>query len=397
MKHDFVTVVDRSFMGSSKWEGMKKKNPDVPAKIIPFSVADMELKNPPEIMEGLKEALDSDLILGYTTMTPAYLEAVRGFMKRRHGWEIRTDWIVPSPGVVPALSYAVSALTEPGDGVIIMPPVYYPFSMVTEMNGRTLVENPLIDNGGRYEIDFEDLEEKAKNPNNRLLIFCSPHNPVGRVWTREELERVAEICVRNHVFVVSDEIHFDLIMPGKKHTVFAELSKEAAENCIVCTAPSKTFNLAGMQTSNLMIPNPEIRERMEKELRRNAFVGLGILGQTACQLAYERCDDWLNELLIHLDGNRRYVEHFLEEQIPQIKAYPLEGTYLMWLDFRGLGLSCEELENCMVREAYLFFDEGYIFGTGGAGFERMNIACPRQALEGAMNRLKSWADGRAQW
>src|SRR5665647_81554 len=258
MKYDFETIIDRRSTGSGKWDQMIRCNPDVSRGVVPFSVADMELKNPPEITEGLKKYIDST-ILGYTQPTDSYLNAVCDWMKRRHGWVVKRDWIIGSPGVVNALFLAVKAFTNQGDGIIIQTPVYYPFYAAIERNQRALVKNPLIYTGSNYFIDYDDLERKAHDPKNKVLLFCSPHNPVGRVWTPEELTRVGEICLRNNVLIISDEIHFDLIMPGHKHTVFANVSEDLANNTIVCTSPSKTFNLAGMQTSNIIIPNEIIR------------------------------------------------------------------------------------------------------------------------------------------
>jgi putative C-S lyase len=386
MKYDFTARVDRKGTGSAKWDEMYMKNPRVSSGVVPFSVADMELLNPPEIIAGLKDFLDH-AVLGYTLPTDAYKKAVAGFMKRRHNWEILEDWIVQSPGVIPAFFVAVNAFTDPGDGVIIMPPVYYPFSMAANINGRTLVNNPLIEQGGTYKIDFDDLEAKAKDPKNKLLIFCSPHNPVGRVWTKEELRRVADICNRNKVLVISDEIHFDLLLPGTAHTIYSTLSEETAQNCIVCTAPSKTFNLAGMQVSNIIIPNKELREKFANQLMRNGLVMLGILGQKACEIAYTQCDKWLDELIQLIAANHRLIVDFMAKNLPMIKVFPLEGTYLQWMDFRPLGLDYKALEEFMINDAEWFLDEGAVFGAEGRGFERINIACPTAVLEEALERL----------
>ncbi|WOC32621.1 MULTISPECIES: MalY/PatB family protein [Caproicibacterium] len=386
MRYDFSSKVERRNTGSYKWDEMYRKKPDVSPDTIPFSVADMELMNPPEIIMGLQSFLDS-AVLGYTGMTPAYRQAVVSWMKRHHGWEPQESWMVTSPGVVPAFFNAVRAFTEPGDGVILMPPVYYPFLGAIEKNGRTAVENPLLLQGSRYTIDFADLERKARDPKNKLLLFCSPHNPVGRVWSKEELCRVAEICLANHVFVVSDEIHSDLLLPGVEHTVFATLSEEAAQNCIVCTAPSKTFNLAGMQTSNIFIPNAERRKRFEQEFAKAAMGGVGILGLKACQIAYTECDEWLRQLCELLQQNHELVRDFMAQNLPQVKVFPLEGTYLQWMDFRGLGMDYRELETFMQQKAEWFLDEGYVFGKEGRGFERLNLACPTAVLQEALERL----------
>jgi len=387
MKYDFQTVINRTNTGSAKWEQMKGWNPNLSEDIGPFSVADMELKNAPEIVEGLKKYIDST-ILGYTIPTESYLNAVCGWVKKRHNWEVNREWIVGSAGVVNAFFSAIKAFSNPGDGIIIMTPAYYPFYYSIERNNRKLVKNPLINNGSTYVIDYEDLEKKTQNPNNKILLFCSPHNPTGRVWSREELEKIGEICLRNNVLIISDEIHFDLIMPGYKHTIFASISEELANNMLVCTAPSKTFNLAGMQTSNIIIPNKELRDGYHKEVESNGFFSLSILGYKACEIAYTECESWLDELIKLIYHNHLELKKYIEENIPVIKVYDLEGTYLQWMDFNGLGLNKDELEKLMHEEAVLFFDEGYLFGEEGNGYERMNIACPTKVMMDGLIRLK---------
>ena len=386
MKYDFTTVVDRSNMGCAKWEQMKGWNPDVSPGVVPFSVADMELKNPPEITQGLKKYLD-ETILGYTMPTDAYLNAVCSWMHKRHDWEISKEWIIGSPGVVNAFFLAVKAFSDEGDGIIIQTPVYYPFKTAIERNKRTLVKNPLLFTGSTYVIDYDDLELKARNPRNKVLLFCSPHNPVGRVWTPEELARIGEICLRNQVLIISDEIHFDLIMPGHKHTVFARLSANLANNMMVCTAPSKTFNLAGLQTSNIIIPNPKIRSRYVEEMMLNGSFSLNIMGYKACEIAYTECEEWLEQLLQLIYHNHLELKKFMAANLPAIKVFDLEGTYLQWMDFRGLGMNKDELKKFMHFEAEVFCDEGYVFGEEGAGFERMNLACPTRVMMEALERL----------
>jgi aminotransferase/cystathionine beta-lyase len=387
MKYDFETVIKRANTGSAKYEQMMGWNPNVSDDVVPFSVADMELKNPPEIIEGIKKYLDST-ILGYTMPTKAYIDSVCGWMKRRHKWDVKPEWIVGSPGVVGAFYSAIKALTEPGDGIIIMTPVYYPFFSAIGKNHRDLVKNPLIKDGDTYLVDFEDLEKKAKNPRNKVLLFCSPHNPVGRVWKRDELEKIADICLRNNVVIISDEIHFDLIMPGHEHIVFASISEEAANNMIVCTAPSKTFNLAGMHTSNIIIPNKELRDIYLREVESNGFFSLNIIGYKACEIAYNECGEWLDELVELIHHNHNVLKSFMQEHLPEVKVFPLEGTYLQWMDFNELGYDKDELERLMHMEAEVFFDEGYVFGEEGNGFERMNIACPTKVMVEGLERLK---------
>lgn len=388
MQYDFTTVVPRSGMGSGKWLGMKKKNPNVGEDIVPFSVADMEFKCAPEITEGLKAALDG-MIFGYTGPTDSYFEAVKGWMNRRHDWLIHPDWIAMTSGVVTALYHAILAYTEPGDGVLLMTPAYYPMYSAIEQTGRKLVDIPLIEQNGYYTMDFDLLEQRAKDPHTTLILFCSPHNPVGRVWSREELIQMGNICLANDVKIVSDEIHFDLILPGHKHTVLANISEEFAQNTVTCTAPSKTFNLAGMGCSNIIIPNEEMRQKFFDSL---AAVGthsrLHALGYQAVALAYNQCEQWLEELLTVLEQNRLTVLNFFADQLPEVRVFPLEGTYLQWLDCNALGIEYHELERILTQEAQVFLDEGYLFGTAGAGFERIALACPNTVLEKGLIRMK---------
>lgn len=384
MKYDFETLVRRKETGSHKWDMMYQKNPETGEDIVPFSVADMEFKNAPEIIEGLKEYLDTH-IMGYTGATDSYYESVIDWMKERHGFTPKKEWFIETAGVVPAIYQMVQAFTEPGDAVMIMTPVYYPFAEAVLRNGRRLVETELKNTDGYYEIDFRDFEEKAASEEVKLLILCSPHNPVGRVWTKDELNQIADICVKNHVFIISDEIHFDLILPGYQHVSMATLGDNYLNNCAICTAPSKTFNLAGFQTSNIMIPNGVYRNKMTKA---RGYFSLNILGYQACELAYRKAGSWLDELLLVLEKNKKMVDTFFEEKFPMFRVSPLQGTYLVWIDFRPMGLKPRGLEKFMQEKAQLYFDEGYIFGKAGEGFERMNIACPTMVLEDALKRLE---------
>lgn len=387
--YDFKTVVDRKNTGSLKWNEMYRYNPDLPDEIVPFSYADMEFRNPPELMEGLREWLDT-AILGYAEATDEYYDSIVGYMQRHHNWKIEKDWIHLSPGIVPALYDVVKAYTKPGEGVILMRPVYYPFIRAVEVSGRKMVINELKNVDGRYEIDFDDLEEKAKDESTKVLLFCSPHNPVGRVWTEEELRKVGDICMRNNVLIISDEIHFDFIFPGNKHTVFATLSEELAQNCIVCTAPSKSFNLGGVMVSNIIIPNGELRQCLyDYCYDNNGQWTLNTFAFKIGELAYTRCDDWFKALMETLIENKKFVEDYIAENIPQIKVTPLEGTYLMWLDCRALEMEPDELDKFMKEKAFMFMDGGNMFGNEGNGFERLNIACPKVVLEGALDRLNN--------
>jgi putative C-S lyase len=387
MKYDFETLVLRKNVGASKWNLMKKINSNVNDDIIPFSVADMEFKNAPEIIEGLKNYIDSS-IFGYTESTDDYYKAVCNWMERKHNWKIEKEWITEFSGVVPALYTIVRALTKEEDGILIMTPVYYPFYKAIAANKRKIVKTELNLYKDHYEVDFRDLEEKAKLESTKLLILCNPHNPVGRVWSQEELIKIGRICIDNNVIIVSDEIHFDLILPQFKHTVFANVSDEFADNSVICTAPSKTFNLAGLQTSNIIIPNKKIRDKVMNESRTAiGNSGLNIFGYKACEIAYNECEDWLNELIEVLDENKKLLENFIKINIPEVKVIELQGTYLQWLDFRALEKDHLALEKFMQSDAQLFLDEGYIFGDEGKGFERINLACPTKVLKEALDRL----------
>ncbi len=388
MKYDFETVHKRFNTGSGKWNELTQYGVKESDDIIPFSVADMEFVTPPEIVTAIKNQLDTS-IMGYENPTPEYLSTVCEWLRLRRNWNANPEWILPSHGVVDAFFRAVMTYTSEGDGVMIMTPVYYPMYMAVNMTGRKLVANPLINTGTRYEIDFDDMERKASDPATKMLILCSPHNPVGRVWTRDELTRIGDICLKNDVLVVSDEIHFDLIMLGNVHTVFASICDEFAQNCLVLTAPSKTFNIAGLQTSNILIPNPVLREKFLDSLKlSNPNPKCNILGYTACEAGYKYCGEWLDECLSVIDSNRRIIADFISRELPSVKVHGLEGTYLMWLDMRGLGLGHEELERVNREEARLFFDEGYIFGEQGECFERWNIACPERYIRSALERMK---------
>lgn len=386
MKYDFNTLISRKNTGSSKWEQMYKTNPNIGEDIVPLSVADMELKNAPEIIEGLREYLKS-AVLGYTSPYKAFTDSVVDWMQRRHNFSIKPQWIVNTAGVVPAFFTAIRAFTKPGDGVVIMSPVYYPFYNAIKFNERTLVDCPLIEKNGYYTIDFEKFDEITKKPENKLFLFCSPHNPVGRVWKVEELKKLEEIILKNNVTVISDEIHHDIIMPGYKHTVFQTLSDELADRTITCTAPSKTFNLAGMGISNIIIKNPVIKEKFIQEINNVSGFPFSILGYKACELAYTKAENWLEEFITVIDKNQKIVKEFFEKNYPEIKAPLIEGTYLQWIDFRALGMDPKKMEDFMTNEAQLFLDEGYIFGKSGEGYERINLAAPSWVIKAALERL----------
>ena len=389
MAYNFETVGKRYHTGSRKWNELLASGVREDEDIIPFSVADMEFETAPEIVTAIKEEVEH-YVLGYANPTREYLDTVCRWMRERHGWDARPEWILPEHGIVDAFFNAVKIFTQPGEGVMLMTPVYYPMYRAVNDNSRVLVDCPLVYKGDRYEIDFADFERKAADENTKLLILCSPHNPIGRVWRRDELEHIAEICLKHHVLVLSDEIHFDLVMPGHRHIVYASLSEEAANNCIVCTAPSKTFNLAGLQTSNIFVPNPALREQYMAGLKRgNPTPKCNILGYRACEAAYKHSAPWLEQAIRVIDTNRKLVADFMAREFPQVQVIDLEATYLLWMNWRGLGLDSRELERINHQEARLFFDEGYIFGAQGDGFERWNLACPTRYIREALERMKT--------
>ncbi len=389
MKYDFETMLNRFDTGSTKWEEMRKYGITPEMGIIPMSNAEMEFFNPPEVIEGLRDYL-SGAVLAYFQPTQNYFNAVTGWMRERHNWEVERQWVVPYPGIHGALCSVLGAYTKPGDGVIMMPPTWPGFFHVLEAYGCTRVDNPLIHRDGTYFIDFADLEAKAKDPKNNLLFFCSPQNPAGRVWSREELLRVAEICLANDVLIISDEVHSDLIMPGYTHIPMAALSREISMRTITCTAPSKTFNLAGMYASNIIIENEELRAAFNKVRSKYGVFRPNMLGMKACELAYAKGGPWLDACIEKIDENRRLVERFVAEKLPMFRVTRMEATYLMWIDMRALGLPAEELERALMEDAKVFFDDGYYFGEEGRGFQRVNIACPAEAVQVALDRLYAW-------
>jgi len=398
MKYDFDREINRKGTNSVKWEFIKhggsllyREEPDDSSsgtRLLPMWVADMDFPCPEPVVEALVTRAQHRLF-GYTSPTVSYYNAIVNWMKRRHGWEIEPEWICTTPGVVPALNMLVKTYTSPGDKVLIQTPVYYPFYKAVENSDGILVTNPLIYENGRYSMDFSDLEEKTKDPQVKMAILCSPHNPVGRVWTRDELLRFGEICLKNKVLVVSDEIHGDLILEGYVFTPFAGISEAFAQSSIICNAPSKTFNLAGLKTSNIIISDEKLRARFKKTLGRTALGGVGVFGVVALEAAYNHGEEWLSQVLDYIMDNFRYLEKYIAEQLPQIIVVPLEGTYLVWLDCRSLGLGKLELEQLILEEAKVYLDEGYIFGTEGEGFERVNLACPRSVLVEALERIRN--------
>ena len=385
MTYSFDTIIDRTHTLSAKYDFKAEKG--MPDDVLPLWVADMDFKAPEAVTEALQKVLDHG-IYGYSDSKPEYDAAVIGWFEKRFGWAPKAEWLTKTPGVVYAVNTAVRSLTREGDAVLIQRPVYYPFTRVIESNHRKVVNNPLVYEDGRYTIDFEDFEQKIIDHQVKAFILCSPHNPVGRVWTVEELTRMGEICLKHQVKVISDEIHCDFTYPGITHTVFANLRPEFSKNCITCTAPSKTFNLAGLQASNIFIEDPDLRAAFRQEITASGSGGVGIMGIVSCQAAYTHGEEWLDALKDYLKGNLDFIRDFLKEELPQVRLVEPEGTYVVWLDFTALGLSPDDLEDLMVRKAKLWLDRGNMFGEEGEGFERFNIACPRQTLKQAFTQLR---------
>ena len=384
MKYDFDTQVSRCGTDAAKYAGLTGAE----GELLPLWVADMDFPAPPEVVDALQKRVAHG-IYGYGDFTnEAYFAPLQRWYSEHFGWKPQREWLVETPGVVFAVYNAVRALTGENDAVLLQEPVYYPFSHAIRDNGRRVAVSELVFEDGRYRVDYDDFERTIDEEGVKAFILCSPHNPVGRVWTRDELTRMGEICLRHGVRVIADEIHADFVRPGHTHTVFASISPAFADMTVTCTAPSKTFNLAGLQASNIFISNEELRDAFKREVGKTGYGEPNILGIVACQAAYEHGADWLAQLKDYLEGNIAYVRDYLSAHIPQIKLVEPEGTYLLWLDCRALGMAPKALDDFMYCRAGLWFDDGPMFGKGGEGFQRMNIACPRATLEKALKRLE---------
>lgn len=396
MTFDFDQIIPRRGTASIKWEyrsehGTSRHWDDTdPARgddqVLPMWVADMDFRCPEPVIEALVDRARHG-IYGYSGKPASYLEAVVGWMAARHGWTVAPDTILTVPGVVPTLNMAVRSYVRPGEKVLIQPPVYHPFYKSVENNGGEIVTNPLILEDGQYYMDFADLERKAADPMVKLAILCSPHNPVGRIWSEDELRRFGEICRRNDVIVIADEIHGDLVLPGNTFTPYGTLGEAFEHNALICTAASKSFNLAGLHCSNIMIADPVKREALSETIRANGLFGMNPFSLVATETAYREASDWLDAALIYIAGNAAHLTKVFAEKLPEITVSPLQGTYLQWFDCRALGLDAQGLEDLMLNKARIYLDEGYIFGAEGAGFERLNLACPRSLVDKALNRI----------
>ena len=391
MRYDFDKVIDRKNTNSAKWDLVKELHGD--RDVLPMWVADMDFKSPQPVIEALKKLVEHG-IFGYVKRPQSCNEAIIDWVEERHGWKIKKEWLTYSPGVVTALNICTLALTQPGDKIIVQPPVYYPFFRVILNNGRQIVNNPLNFQGGRYVMDFDDLEKRVGS-RTRLMIISSPHNPVGRIWTREELTRLGDFCIKNDIILVSDEVHSDLVFRGYKNIPTASISERISQQTITCIAPSKTFNLAGLKTSVAIIPNPRVRKNYTNMLQNLAIGMDNTFGLVAMETSYRHGREWLDQLLEYLEGNLEFTITYFREKIPRIKIIRPEATYLLWLDCRELGLDDKALNSFMIEKAKMWMDDGPMFGIGGEGFQRMNIACPRATLEEGLKRIELAVDSLA--
>lgn len=382
---EFNRVIDRSNTKCLKYDFAENRG--MHKDILPLWIADMDFKTSSFIQNALENHINNG-IFGYSEAQDEYFEILKKWMKDHYDWDVDKRWLLKTPGIVFALAMAVKALTEVGDGVLIQLPVYYPFREVIEANERKVVSNTLfLGEDNRYHIDFEDFEKKIIDEKIKLYFLCNPHNPVGRVWSRDELIRIGDICYKHHVYVISDEIHADFVFEGKHH-VFANLKEKFNEISITCTSPSKTFNLAGLQISNIFIANSEIKKMFNKQIYAAGYSQLNVMGIIACEAAYKYGETWYKAMHKYVYDNIKYTKIFLEKNIPSVTMLNHEGTYLIWLDFRKLGLSADGLENLIINKAKLWLDSGTMFGESGVGFQRINVACPRIVLEEALERLK---------
>ncbi|MBR5058526.1 MAG: pyridoxal phosphate-dependent aminotransferase [Clostridiales bacterium] len=389
---NFDEVIERRNTNSLKYDFAKRRG--LPEDVLPLWVADMDFKTSSYVEDALVERT-RHAIFGYSETgadlsDDSYFNAVAGWMKRHHDWDVDIRWLIKTPGVVFALAMAVQAFTKEGDAVLIQQPVYYPFSEVIEDNKRVIVSNDLVlGDDNRYHIDFEVFEKKIVENNIKLFFLCNPQNPTGRVFTKEELTKLGDICLKHEVLVVSDEIHNDFALYGE-HTVFAKVKKEFEDNCIICTSASKTFNLASMLMSNIFIPNQKIRRAFKKQIDAAGISQLSILGIVATRTAYEKGEEWYENVISYIKENIAYLKKYTEENLPGVKVIDGEGTFLPWLDFRGTGLSSEEIDKRIIYDAKLWLDSGRIFGKVGDGFQRINVATPRSILEECLRRIRKY-------
>lgn len=386
MNYDFDEVIDRKNTNALKWEPTILKERFDEENLLPLWVADMDFNTPKPITDAIIDRAKHG-IYGYSVRLDDYYEAVINWQRKRHDWIITKDSIVYTPGIVPAINYIIQAFCESGDKVMIQTPVYYPFRESIKNNGCKVVNNELLFDGEKYTINFKDFEEKAKDDKLKLFILCSPHNPVGRVWTKEELSKIGRICIENDVIVISDEIHNDLILNDNEHIVFANINDEFADNSIICTAPSKTFNVPGLETSHIIISNKKLRNSYKRVLTRNAIGGQNPMSIAALKAAYNQGEEWLEQLLTYLEDNVEFLDNYIEKNIPGVKLIRPQATYLAWLDFRSIEKDYKKLDHIISKKAKVALDSGHWFGSNGSGFMRINFACPRVILKEALDRI----------
>ena len=385
MKYDFDTPILRRGTDSYKWDSAER------ADILPMWVADMDFRTAPSIIEALHRRVEHG-IFGYTRVPESYYAAVTDWFARRHGWAIDRDWIIYTSGVVPAISAVIKALTQAGDKVLVQTPVYNCFFSSIRNNGCEMVSSPLRFTGGTYTIDYDDLERKAADPAVKLMLLCNPHNPAGRVWRREELLRIGEICIRHGVTVVADEIHCEIVLPAYRYTPFASVAKEFLRHSVTCVSPSKAFNIAGLQIANIVCADADRRAKIDRAINDNEVCDVNPFGVIATQAAYNAGEEWLEQLIAYLHANYLYMREFFREHLPQFPVATLEGTYLVWVDCRALGLRSEELEQRLIAEVGLWLNAGTMYGAEGEGFMRWNIACPRTTLAEGLRRFAKFAE-----
>ena len=389
MKYNFDEIIDRRNTSCVKFDAVAERLGR--NDFIPLWVADMDFLSPPCVIEALRKRVEHG-IFGYTFPSPQYYRSIIDWLEKRHCLTVKKECLTFVPGIVKGIAFVLDEFTEKGDKVIIQPPVYHPFRIITEGLERQVVTNPLVLENGRYRMDVDGLKKTVAENDCKVFILCNPHNPGGRIWLPEELAEVAEICNEKDILVISDEIHADLALPGNKHTPFAAVSEKAAQNSITFMAPSKTFNIAGIVSSFALIPNPAIFKRYVEYLEKRELNQGNLFAYTATQAAYESGEEWLNELLKYIQGNIDFVSNFIEKNIPQIKVMKPEASFLLWLDCRELGLSQKELVRLFTDKAHLVLNDGTMFGKEGEGFMRMNVGSPRAVIEKAMNNLKNAID-----
>jgi len=389
---NFDQYIDRNQYPTLKWSKAFLAEHFGNQEAIPMSVADMDLKAPPSVIEQLQKRAAHG-VYGYEKKPESYFIALKSWYQNRHGWKLERPHIEPCPSILNAIAILINQHSDEGEGVILQPPVFFEFRMVVRSNARRMVKNPLKLVAGQYQIDFDDLEAKAADPNNKILILCNPHNPVGRVWRPAELAQVAEICARHNVFVISDEIHGDFAFPPHRYTPYLAVSKSAAQNAAACLSPAKTFNISGMVDAIAIIPNETQRQQFHEFAHRYQINKVNVFASVATQAAYQDGADWLDALLVYLQGNINLIREFLQANAIQVSLIEPEGTFLVWLDFRELGLDAKALNKFLAQEAQIALAPGYWFGREGAGFARMSIGCPRATLQRALNNLAAAVKG----